>query len=341
MKLVRHTVSFCNTCYREIPARVVASSGAVMMHKECSVHGKMAAEVERDPVFYTYVIGLKSPHIYSGYFVDVTKRCNLRCHYCYYHLEKQDPEGEFSIARLVEDCQVNRQHTPFIITGGEPTTRDDIVEVIDAIQEVGPAVMLSNGVNLSRDEDLLHKVMARLTRDGVFHLNLSIHDDQTDEWRGVLDCCRLLGRKVESVLIVVDSKERFKEALDLCRELKDVAVSFRIKAASRLWNEQKPQKKIFVSDMLRWLEETGAPYQFVAHGHNKPSFVNVSYEGMWLMLVSWYQIENVDLIDIACPPYYRAKNGEVCNLVRWGLINEGMQKGFLYGQRVAPIGGTV
>lgn len=336
MKMVRHTVSFCTTCYREIPAQVVVSDGSVMMHKSCVAHGATAAEVERDPAFYTYVMGLKSPHIYSGYFVDVTKRCNLRCEFCYYHLETKDPEGEYSQERIIEDCKANVRHgNPFILTGGEPTIRDDIVDFIGNVQRVGPVAMLTNGVRMAKDKKLMREVVAILTDENkLTRLNLSIHADQTDAWREVLEYCRLMGRKIESILIVVDSKDAFGFALDLCRIYKDVVVSFRIKAASRLWNEQKPQKRIFISDMLRWLDESGHSYQFIMPGHNKPTFVNVLVDGMWIMLVSWYDVTNVDLLDIDCAPYYRAKNGAVVNLVTWGLINEGWEKGWVSGQMI-------
>jgi hypothetical protein len=45
------------------------------------------------------------------------------------------------------------------------------------------------------------------------------------------------------------------------------------------------------------------------------------------MLVSWYDINNVDLLDISCPPYYRSKDGGIYNLVTAELINEGIKKG--------------
>jgi organic radical activating enzyme len=341
MKLERHTTSFCTTCYREIPAVISVHPGAVLMHKTCAVHGTTAAEVERDPVFYTHVMGLKSPNIYSGYFVDVTRKCNLRCTYCYYDLETKDPEGEFSIPRIVEECRVaattyGEAALPFILTGGEPTLRDDLPELIMALQKVGPVVMLSNGVRLSKDDDLRGEVLMLLEdKERVCHLNLSIHDDQTDAWKTLLQQCREEYRKVESALIVVDSAASFLRAIDFGFEYSDVVQSFRIKAASKLWNEQKPDKKIFVSDMLAWLEGSGRQYQIIMPGHNKPSFVNVLVNGLWFMLVSWYDVSNVDIKDINCAPYYRARNGEVVNLVTYALINEGMQRGWCKGQRIS------
>jgi organic radical activating enzyme len=337
MKLERHTASFCPTCYKEIPALITVSSGSAVMTKTCSVHGYTAAEVERDPVFYTHVLGQQSPAIYSGYFVDVTRKCNLRCEYCYYRLETVDPEGEFALPRILEDCAIHRKHAPFILTGGEPATRTDIAQVIREVKPIGPVVMLTNGVRLAQEEELYETVLSQLVdHEGVCRLNLSVHDKQTDKWRTLLEHARRDKLRLESLLIVVDSKERFLMALNLAKEFADVVVSFRIKGATNLWAETRAQQRIFVSDMLRWLEEAGESYQFIMPGHNKPTFVNVLCGGLWLMLVSWYDVTNVDLRDIDCPPYYRARNGEVVNLVTYGLINEGMEKGWLKGQRITP-----
>jgi hypothetical protein len=47
-------------------------------------------------------------------------------------------------------------------------------------------------------------------------------------------------------------------------------------------------------------------------------------------------VDNVDLREIDMPPTYRARNGEVCNLVTANLINEGMQNGWLRGVKIEP-----
>ena len=62
------------------------------------------------------------------------------------------------------------------------------------------------------------------------------------------------------------------------------------------------------------------------------AFFNFALDGVYYMLVSWYDAENVDLLDIACPPFYRARNGQVENIVTACLINEGMSKGWLNGR---------
>lgn len=335
MILNRQTVSLCPTCYKEVPATVRVGADGVWMTKVCSEHGMTRAMVERDPVFYMFVSGLNSPSIYDGYFIDVTRQCNLRCTYCYYPLEKKDPEGLFTIERLVQECAVNVHRAPFIFTGGEPTFRPDIVDLVKAVKRVGPVEMLTNGVRLA-DPVFYDELMPELMNaDGTANLNLSIHDDQSDKWRTVIETCRRDQIRIESALIVVDSKERFFEAVKMADEFKDVVMSFRIKAATRIWNEQKPEEKIFVSDMMKWLEETGKPMHLITQGrHTKSVFLNVLFDGAFLMLLSWHDVTNVDLPDINCAPWYRARNGQVLNFVTAALVNEGMAAGYLCGNHI-------
>ena len=301
--------------------------------------------LERDPVFYTWVKGMRSPSIYGGYFVDVTRRCNLRCDYCFYPLVKQDPEGLFSIGNIVDECAANRHMAPFILTGGEPTIRPDIIELIREVSKVGPVELLTNGVKLA-DEEFFEKVMPLITHRNqrgelVANLNLSIHDDQTDKWRDVVALCRKHSIRIESALIVIDSEERFGEAMKIAKEISDVVVAYRIKAASVLWNEQKPGKssdgkKIFVSDMVSWLEKLGGKGSWVLlpDRHNKSVILNVLWGGMAMMLVSWHDVNNIDLNDVNCAPYYRARNGAILNFVTASLVNEGIAKGYLDGRKM-------
>jgi organic radical activating enzyme len=289
--------------------------------------------LETDPVFYTYIAGLRSPTIYPGLLVDVTHRCQLRCEYCYFPCAKDDPATGFSIPEIVEECRVFRHLAPFILTGGEPTVRADIGDLIKEVKKVGPVELLTNGINMA--DGTYDYVMPLLIREpGIADIHLSIHRKESDKWRNFITLLRGDSIKLESALIVVESKEDFLHAIKLCKELSDVILRFRIKAAARIWNETKPGT-IFISEMIRWLEEAYADVTILTgQGYfNKSVFTHVMCDGLWLMLVSWHTIANVDLHDIECPPYYRAQNGEVRNVVTSFLINEGMQAGWLKGRR--------
>lgn len=333
MKLTKSTKSLCPTCYKEIPAEIEVHSHGVVMRKECSQHGPVKALLERDPVFYTYITaGLRSPGIYPGLFVDVIRQCNLRCSYCYFALESgtaRIPET-LSLQSIVDHCKANQHMAPFVFTGGEPTLRHDLHDLITEVGKIGPVEVITNGVRTGR---ILPHVESVETKIFPEEFHLSIHDDVTKEWQNMVNWCVASDRKLKSILIVIDSKESFLSAIQRARELRSVTQCFRIKAATNLWAEQKASNRVFVSDMLHWLEELGQVTIYTER-NNKSVITNVIFEGMLIMLVAWHDVFNVDLLDIDCPPYYLARNGEIANLVTANLINEGMEKGWLNGTKM-------
>lgn len=345
MKYHWPTASLCTTCYREVPATVEVNRTEVLIRKVCPEHGDQVGLLEKDPVFYSQVKAQRSPSIYAGYFLDVTRTCQLRCFACYYPLEKKDPEKVYAKEMILSDAKANAHLGPIILTGGEPTLHPDLPELLTEISKFTGVELLSNGVKLSEPE-YFGQIMPLITHNvrgsQIANLNLSIHADQTDKWMKVIELCRGIGLKIESALIVVDSRDSFERAVLMAQALKDVVVSFRIKAATAIWNEKKPvtstvvdgepPQKIFVSDMLDWLQQMGGSDPIIIQERmNKSVFVNVFWGGIVLMLVSWHDTANVDLMDIECAPYYRARNGEVRNMVTAMLINEGWDKGFCKG----------
>ncbi|MCI4328710.1 MAG: GTP 3',8-cyclase MoaA [Thermoplasmata archaeon] len=99
--------------------------------------------------------------------VSLTQRCNLRCVFC--HMEGQlvsdaelTPTEIETIVRAAVRAGVDRVK----LTGGEPTLRTDIVEIVGRIARLGPEVsMTTNGLRLAALAEPLHA--AGLTRVNV------------------------------------------------------------------------------------------------------------------------------------------------------------------------------
>ena len=105
--------------------------------------------------------------------LSVTDRCNLRCAYCMPAEPEWMPKADIlrfeEIERLVR-VAVSLGVTDFRLTGGEPTSRKDLPELVRAIAAV-PGVkdlaLTTNGI-------LLSKLAAPLKAAGLHRLNVSL-----------------------------------------------------------------------------------------------------------------------------------------------------------------------
>lgn len=122
--------------------------------------------------------------------ISVTDRCNLRCMYCM-------PEGgvEFSDKdellkpadfEAVAAAAVGVGVTHLKLTGGEPTIRRDIVDIVERLAALGPKdlSLTTNGLQLHR--------LARPLRDaGVNRLTLSVDSLQAERYAQITGGGRL------------------------------------------------------------------------------------------------------------------------------------------------------
>lgn len=87
----------------------------------------------------------------------VTKRCNLRCRYCYPPGEEPELDTSTALALLKKI----RPHNPVInFTGGEPLLRKDLLLLIQKARDLRfyPIILSTNGLLIERIIDHLHLV---------------------------------------------------------------------------------------------------------------------------------------------------------------------------------------
>ena len=91
--------------------------------------------------------------------LEVTNRCNMSCHLCYSDANQYC--GDVSISeirrRLVQLLDLTGSPIPVQISGGEPTVRDDLPEIVSLARGLGyrNIEIITNGINLCRKPDLL------------------------------------------------------------------------------------------------------------------------------------------------------------------------------------------
>ncbi|MCG8400703.1 MAG: radical SAM protein [Firmicutes bacterium] len=185
-RILSVTESLCPRCLSKIPARRVARGDEVFLEKDCPEHGGFQVPIWRgQPLFQSWVrpkipgviksaltgvrqgcpfdCGLCPDHRQQTCtaVLEVTGRCNLHCAFCF--ADSGDAAGDpgretvKSWYRLLLDVggPYNIQ-----LSGGEPTLRDDLPELVSMGRAMGfDFIQLNtNGLRLSREPGFLEKL---------------------------------------------------------------------------------------------------------------------------------------------------------------------------------------
>ncbi|MBR2716667.1 MAG: radical SAM protein [Oscillospiraceae bacterium] len=182
MELLKNTKSVCPVCLRVLDAQLVSTDDAVYMTKECPEHGRYqvpvwegsadswrawdAGNTKKDALPDPKPVkegcprdcGLCEAHRRSGCCVllELTSRCNLRCPVCFASSGEsaaaEDPSLE-ELGRRMEWLMAHGGPFNLQLSGGEPTMRDDLPEIIRMGRERGFSFfqLNTNGVRLARE----------------------------------------------------------------------------------------------------------------------------------------------------------------------------------------------
>ncbi len=180
-RVLSTTESLCPVCLERIDAQRIAEGDAVYLRKSCREHGEFKTVIwrgldsyaawgdgcrmpERPPVCDSEVdrgcpfdCGLCPDHRQHTCCVvlDVTERCNLACPVCFASAgtaESPDPSADEIVGwchKLIELGGPFNLH----LSGGEPTVRRDLPELIRRIRALGYTYIQlnTNGVRLARE----------------------------------------------------------------------------------------------------------------------------------------------------------------------------------------------
>lgn len=222
---IRETRSVCPVCLKNLPARLMREDGGrILLEKTCPVHGDFRVPVWQGRVnFEDWLLeteplppdcGLSCPGncgICAEHeigtccaLLEVTNRCNLRCRYCFANggSEDSDPslqELKNAILDIVRQCG----HPLLQFSGGEPTLRDDLPELIRFAKESGCSYtqVNTNGIRLAKDPDYARQ-LAEAGLDIVFLQ----FDGTRDEIYEVLRGMPLLETKLEAIRVCAEQK---------------------------------------------------------------------------------------------------------------------------------------
>ena len=192
MKVLEETKSVCPAHYQEgkiykIDAKIIEEDGKVYIWKKCDKHGEFKDIYFGDSALYKKwakykVTGTESPDVKTKVYDEpqlydvhksqsvltnllVTNRCDLRCSYCFMNAGASGRVYEPTLHEIRELMILARNERPMgskaiQITGGEPTIRDDILDIVKMAKEVGYShVQLNtNGMKLAESVEFCQQL---------------------------------------------------------------------------------------------------------------------------------------------------------------------------------------
>lgn len=190
--VIKTTKSLCPECGAVLPAEIIEEDNKVWIVRTCPEHGTYKALYWSDAeMFRRYeefdspgngvenpqkiaskeecptACGLcnnhKSTTLLSN--IDLTNRCNLNCEFCFANARACGFVYEPTFDQIVEMLEMLRNEKPcpapaVQFSGGEPTMRDDLVEIIKKAHELGinQVQMATNGIKLARDKEYVREL---------------------------------------------------------------------------------------------------------------------------------------------------------------------------------------
>jgi uncharacterized radical SAM superfamily Fe-S cluster-containing enzyme len=205
-QILNQTESVCPECLKRIPAKIVAVGDNVYLEKSCSEHGDFKVLIWRGVELYRewgkfgtdlgsprvsltniskgcpYDCGLCPEHKAETCIaiMDITNRCNLSCPICFASANDASPceLNLNTIKQMFQSLSDATGYPPVQLSGGEPTTRDDLPQIVQAGRKMGfdHIMVNTNGLRIAEDIGYLQ----RLKDSGTSLIYLQF-DGVTDE----------------------------------------------------------------------------------------------------------------------------------------------------------------
>jgi len=194
-KQIRETRSICPECNKILPATIFERDSKIWISKTCPDHGEVEElyfgsadmyykfakfshdgkgianpNVQLEKCVCPTNCGLCTSHLsHSGLAnLVITNRCDLACWYCFFYAKKgvdgayvYEP-SQVQIRQMVKTLRAERPvpGNAIQITGGEPTLRNDLEDIIRICREEGVEhiQLNSNAINLAQDPEMAGRV---------------------------------------------------------------------------------------------------------------------------------------------------------------------------------------
>lgn len=315
--------SICPVCRRKIDARILTKGDRVYLEKECNEHGRFQDVYWSDIQSYDRAWNLRfdgeglenpqtdanegcpfdcgiCPHHMSLTLLailDVTNRCNLKCPICFTNAADSgyiyEPSQE-QILSMLDNLRRNRPlPAPALqFSGGEPTLREDLPELIQMAEKLGflNIEVNTNGVKLAQSPDYCRTLKdagmdtVYLQFDGLTPevYKFTRGRDLVDIKMKAIENCRLVG--IKSIVLAVTlikgiNESQLGDIIRFAAENFDVIRCINVQPISlvgRIPKEKLEKFRITIPDFMKCVEEQTNGKIRVADFYPVPSMVPIS-----------------------------------------------------------------
>jgi 7,8-dihydro-6-hydroxymethylpterin dimethyltransferase len=264
------TESVCPVCMQVIEAKIIVQDGSAYMYKTCPIHGPMIVYLWPDEAHYNWMrnfrlptrastiqteflkgcpfdCGLCSAHTRHPTVaeVEVTYRCNLRCPICFMSASNvgEDPSLEQLEGMFASILKISGPQTSLQLTGGEPTIREDLPEIVRLGRAIGFQAIETNtnGVMIAHSPDYLERLVDAgitgmyLQFDGFYpevHQKIRGADLLMDKLLAI-ENCRAAGIQVVLAMTIVNgiNQDQIGRMLDFALENLDTVAGLALQPA--------------------------------------------------------------------------------------------------------------
>lgn len=302
-KFVSYTTSICPYCTRLLPALIYEKDGSIYIRKVCPTHGTIEElyfsdakqfyrfmNLEEEGVGVTPHVKLSAPcpfncglcprhknHTALANLV-VTNRCDLSCWYCFFYAEKMGYVYEPTLEQIREMIRQYKKEGVAMsvqITGGEPTLRPDLIEIIKLLKDEGVTHIQLNthGITFARlwfekGIDAAVNYARALRKAGLNTVYMSFDGvtpkaNPKNHWEVpyTLEVFRKAGMTsvilVPTVIKTINDQE-LGAIIKFAAKHMDVirGVNFQpVSLTGRMRKDERRRYRVTIPDVLKWVEE--------------------------------------------------------------------------------------
>jgi len=301
MQVIKETKSLCPECLKVLEAIIYEDDNKVYIEKTCDEHGKFTELYWSNYDYYQKAeslraegTGLENPRTetkdgcpmdcgicpehksHTGLaIIDITNRCNLTCPVCFANAASAgyvyEPTKE-QIFEMLENLRQNKPVRPPALqfSGGEPTIRQDLPELIEKAKELGfhHVEVNTNGLRLANDPDFAKQLVDAglstiylqfdgLTSD-VYEFTRGV--DLLDIKMKAIENCRKVGLSIVLVVTLVKgvNDHQIGDIINFAKDNFDIVRCVNVQPVSicgRIAEDEREKMRITIPDFMDKVEE--------------------------------------------------------------------------------------